>query len=661
MDRAYDVIVVGARCAGSALATVLADAGARVLLLDRDPLPSDTVSTHLLFPDAVALLDELGALDRLAGAHELPWLQFGWRVHGHEVGGAFTPVGGFDLATCVRRNVLDAALLDGAIAAGAEVRSDCAAVGLIGAGTDEDPVRGVVLADGARLAAGRVVGADGRTSLVARSLRLAAQQRRRGEMAFLLGYWRGLPGHGWCRIDTHEHAALMSAPCEDGIHLLSLAGPPGLTRGSAAVRRARYLEGLRQFPAVLNQRLLEGAEQISPVVAVPETMMRGFRRRAAGPGWALVGDAGAVTHPATAQGIGDALAQARHVGRALAAGCELDGFQAWRDARSAGHDAWSFEMARFGNARAAAVFAGLAADPGAGAEFLDVLTKRRRPTAVLHRSRLVRWEAARAYEDGVRTLAALVTNPAGDLRTTVVPACPRWTARDLLAHLAGVATDVVRGAYFTDAVRAWADETVAARRESWTAEQVASRADVGVTDLVAEIERQGAELVADLRRGTGHAAGAPEWLHSAPVADLAVHLDDLREALGVEVEPDSPLTRFGFRVYRDWLGLRLEQTGRAPLLLTDGNRRWQVGGAGEPGAVLRASRHELFRIVTGRRARTDLRNRSWCGDPEPYLELIAPYPLAEPAGAAGRTTTGDLAGAATVQTGAGRTNRGEDR
>jgi hypothetical protein len=140
-----------------------------------------------------------------------------------------------------------------------------------------------------------------------------------------------------------------------------------------------------------------------------------------------------------------------------------------------------------------------------------------------------------------------------------------------------------------------------------------------------------------------------------------VHLDDLREALGVEMEPDSPLTRFGFRVYRDWLGLRLEQTGRAPLLLTDGNGRWQMGGAGEPGAVLRASRHELFRIVTGRRARTDLRNRSWCGDPEPYLELIAPYPLAEPAGAAGRTTTGDLAGAATVQTGAGRTNRGEDR
>ncbi|MDX6637646.1 MAG: hypothetical protein QOJ01_1157, partial [Solirubrobacterales bacterium] len=45
--------------------------------------------------------------------------------------------------------------------------------------------------------------------------------------------------------------------------------------------------------------------------------MRGFFRRAAGPGWALVGDAGHFKHPGTAQGIGDAVEQAIHVADAL--------------------------------------------------------------------------------------------------------------------------------------------------------------------------------------------------------------------------------------------------------------------------------------------------------------------------------------------------------
>ena len=93
--------------------------------------------------------------------------------------------------------------------------------------------------------------------------------------------------------------------------------PPGLTRGSAEDRQAAYLEALHRFPAVLNPRLLERATQVSQVVSVPETMLRGFRRRAAGPGWALVGDAGVYKHPATGQGISDALAQAGTSGRQL--------------------------------------------------------------------------------------------------------------------------------------------------------------------------------------------------------------------------------------------------------------------------------------------------------------------------------------------------------
>jgi 2-polyprenyl-6-methoxyphenol hydroxylase-like FAD-dependent oxidoreductase len=65
-DRRYDAIVVGARCAGSPTAMLLARRGYRVLLLDRARFPSDTVSTHLIHPPGVAALDRWGLLDRLA-------------------------------------------------------------------------------------------------------------------------------------------------------------------------------------------------------------------------------------------------------------------------------------------------------------------------------------------------------------------------------------------------------------------------------------------------------------------------------------------------------------------------------------------------------------------------------------------------------------------
>ena len=106
MSERYDAIVVGARCAGSTLATLLARAGWRVLLVDRDPFPSDTVSTHVMFPDTLQRLDEFGALAVLEAAHDVPRLvNFSWRVLGHEVAGEFTPVGDYDRATCVRRIV----------------------------------------------------------------------------------------------------------------------------------------------------------------------------------------------------------------------------------------------------------------------------------------------------------------------------------------------------------------------------------------------------------------------------------------------------------------------------------------------------------------------------------------------------------------------------
>src|SRR4030095_2860643 len=69
MSKAYDVIVVGARCAGSPTAMLLARKGYRVLVVDRATFPSDTVSTHIVHPLAINALSRWGLLERLTATN----------------------------------------------------------------------------------------------------------------------------------------------------------------------------------------------------------------------------------------------------------------------------------------------------------------------------------------------------------------------------------------------------------------------------------------------------------------------------------------------------------------------------------------------------------------------------------------------------------------
>jgi len=60
-ESRYDVVIVGARCAGATLATFLARTGASVLVLDKDRLPSDQIlSTHTIHPPGLDVLDDVG-------------------------------------------------------------------------------------------------------------------------------------------------------------------------------------------------------------------------------------------------------------------------------------------------------------------------------------------------------------------------------------------------------------------------------------------------------------------------------------------------------------------------------------------------------------------------------------------------------------------------
>src|SRR4029079_10088676 len=244
----YDAIVVGARCAGSSLAIGLARHDWEVLVVDRDHFPSTTISTHGIWPNGVARLSELGILDELFAAHEVPMYESVIRGLGHEARGGFTSVGGFDQALAPRRIALDQACVEAAAAAGATVEGGTKVVGLLGSGSDEDPARGVVLADGRQVEAPWVFGADGRGSTVARLLGIPKERPLRGEMSMAYGYWQGIPDDGYGCFHIEVGRVLTSVPVEDGLHMLIAAGAPEMVHGTQQERRMRYLDFVRGFP-----------------------------------------------------------------------------------------------------------------------------------------------------------------------------------------------------------------------------------------------------------------------------------------------------------------------------------------------------------------------------------------------------------------------------
>ena len=114
----YDAIVIGARCAGSPTAMLLARAGHRVLLLDKSTFPSDKLSTHYIQPPGVKCLEDWGLLDAVIATGTPPITSF--TVYSGDDVLMQPPMDG--VAYCPRRYLLDKILVDAAVAAGAELR-----------------------------------------------------------------------------------------------------------------------------------------------------------------------------------------------------------------------------------------------------------------------------------------------------------------------------------------------------------------------------------------------------------------------------------------------------------------------------------------------------------------------------------------------------------
>jgi 2-polyprenyl-6-methoxyphenol hydroxylase-like FAD-dependent oxidoreductase len=392
----HDAVIVGARCAGSTLATALAQRDWDVALIDRDTFPSTTVSTHLIYPNTIARLERLGVLKTLESQHELAYAPHRLVALGHEIAGKYTPIDGWDVGVAPRRIALDKAGVDTALAAGVTGIFGTRVVDLLGTGSDEDPVRGVSLADGREIEADWVFGADGRGSMVAGKLGLEKERPQKGELAFSYSYWSGIPiDEPVSTLQINLDEMLYHGPVEDGLYILIANGVPDLAQGTKAERERKYMEAIRRFPETFDPKLLDDAEMVTDVTVAPETLMRGFYRKPNGPGWALVGDASYFKHPGTAQGIGDAVEAALYVADSLSgADASLDDYEAWRDAKSAEHYDWSFAWGRFPRPESAEpLFRGWASDPDAGQDVRDCLARQVEPSQLMSKERLERWFA----------------------------------------------------------------------------------------------------------------------------------------------------------------------------------------------------------------------------------------------------------------------------
>ena len=366
----YDVIVVGARVAGSATAMLLARSGLEVLAVDRAAFPSDTLSSHQVQVPAIARLRRWGVLDRLVEAGTPATRRVRFDPGPVALDGRLPPFEGVDALFSPRRTLLDAALVDAARAAGAEVRERYAVEGLTFADGRVTGIRGRTGRERARL----VVGADGRHSLVARAVRAPAYREHAPRSFGYYAYWAGVPMDGGEMYGRGRR--LMGAwPTNDGLVVTYVAGPVEEFHAFRA-----DIEGgmLSAFDAAgeLGERIRAG-ERAEPVRGTADTPNR--FRVPYGPGWALAGDAGLVMDPITGQGIGHALRDAELLAEAAQdgfAGPALERFRRRRDEATTAIYELTPELASFGppSPGMQRVLASLPGDQGAIDRFLGALT-----------------------------------------------------------------------------------------------------------------------------------------------------------------------------------------------------------------------------------------------------------------------------------------------
>jgi 2-polyprenyl-6-methoxyphenol hydroxylase-like FAD-dependent oxidoreductase len=322
----YDALIVGTRCSGAALAMLLARRGCKVLAIDRVHFPSDTISTHFLWPRTTSFLAKWGLLENLS-ATGCPAIERVTADYGAvAICGRPSPVDGTAIMYSPRRTVLDLLLVQAARAAGAEIREGTTFRGLI---WEDNRVVGAGIqgedGNSKEERATVVVGADGVWSAVARAAGAVTDVQRESLTCGYYAYWAGVPTDGVEFYVRHGRDILVF-PTHDQLTCIWA----GRSRGEWDTYRTNVEGAYREIISLapdLSKRL-SSARQVSPFKGTSK--LPNFYRQSFGRGWALVGDAAYHRDPLTGMGIGDAFLGADLLANALAEG--LSGNEAHLDA-----------------------------------------------------------------------------------------------------------------------------------------------------------------------------------------------------------------------------------------------------------------------------------------------------------------------------------------
>lgn len=190
-------------------------------------------------------------------------------------------------------------------------------------------------------------------------------------------------------------------------------------------------------------------------------------------------------------------------------------------------------------------------------------------------------------------------------RARTVPATPAWSVRDVLGHVTGLAEDL--NALRFDAVDP----------DAWTAAQVARHRGEPLEATIAAWDREAPTFERGLRE-LGYETG------SHFVADLLIHVVDVRAALGLPIDRDHPATRVALDFYLDSLGEDLEDAHVGALAVETGTET-RIVGPGDVAASVTVEPFEMLRACAGRRPAAAIAAYGWTGDLDAFVGRISRY------------------------------------
>jgi len=348
----FDAIVVGGRCAGAATALLLARKGLRVLVVDKARFPSEIPHGHFIHRDGPRLLQRWGVLDAIVRSGCPPVTKWTTDLGDFPLTGTNLACNGVAIGYAPRRRVLDAILIEAAVASGAEFRAGFSVDEYLMDGATVNGIRGRSYDSGAHICerARIIVGADGRHSSLACAVGASMYEETPPLACWYFSYWGDVTMDG-LEIYRRDRSMTFAFPTNDGMTAIFIGWPISEFGRIRQNISAGFMNVLELIPE-LEQRIRAGrqVERFYGTADLPN-----FFRKPYGPGWSLVGDAGYHKDPYMALGICDAFRDAELLASAIDEGLSeraslhdaLAGYERQRNAAAMQLYRQNTQLARF--------------------------------------------------------------------------------------------------------------------------------------------------------------------------------------------------------------------------------------------------------------------------------------------------------------------------